>query len=343
MEHPGFFKRTGPHSLSTIAAKTGIEIGETSDPAHLINDVRPLDSAGPDHVSFFDNRKYLKHLHSTSAGACFIKPKTVESLPAGVVPLLTNAPYHAYAKALRLFYPDADRSRTRGATDTASLVSPHATLEEGVIVEPGAMIADGAVIGRGTRIASGAFIGYRVWVGRDGYVGPGASLTHALVGDRVTIHQGTRIGQDGFGFAMGPGGHARVPQIGRVIIQDDVDIGANTCIDRGALNDTIIGEGTKIDNLVQIAHNVVIGRHCVIVAQVGIAGSTVLEDFVAVGGQTAIIGHCRIGAGAQIAANSGVKDEIPAGGIYGGSPARPVKEWARELAVVRKLARKSKP
>ena len=155
-------------------------------------------------------------------------------------------------------------------------------------------------------------------IGRDCSIGATVTVSHALIGDRVIIHPGVRIGQDGFGFAMGPQGHLKVPQIGRVIIQDDVEIGANSTIDRGANRDTVIGEGTKIDNLVQIAHNVVIGRHCVIVAQVGISGSTTLGDFVALGGQVGVTGHLRIGAGAQIAATSGVMSDVPPGARWGG-------------------------
>ncbi|MBI4723880.1 MAG: UDP-3-O-(3-hydroxymyristoyl)glucosamine N-acyltransferase, partial [Rhodomicrobium sp.] len=166
------------------------------------------------------------------------------------------------------------------------------------------------------------------------------SVTHALIGNRVIVHAGGRIGQDGFGFAMGPSGHYKVRQIGRVIIQDDVEIGANTTIDRGALKDTVIGEGTKIDNLVQIAHNVVIGRHCVIAAQTGISGSTVLEDFVAMGGQCGLAGHIRIGAGAQIGAQSGVASDIPRGERWGGYPAKPMSSWAREVALLKRLAQR---
>ena len=157
-------------------------------------------------------------------------------------------------------------------------------------------------------------IGYRVTIGRDSHIGPLATVAHALVGDRVIIHSGVRIGQDGFGFAMGGRGHLKVPQIGRVIIQDDVEIGANSTIDRGALKDTIIGEGTKIDNLVQIGHNVVIGRHCVLVGQSGVSGSTELGDFVVMGGQSGAVGHIKIGTGAQIAGTSHpTKDVAPQG------------------------------
>lgn len=219
-------------------------------------------------------------------------------------------------------------------------VDPTAILEPGCIVEPGAVIGPEAQIGAHTRIGAGAVIGRRVTIGRRCAIGARAVITNALIGNAVIIHPGAAIGQDGFGFAMSPRGHLKVPQIGRVIIQDNVEIGANTTIDRGALRDTIIGEGTKIDNLVQIGHNVVIGRHCVIVAQVGISGSTVLEDFVVMGGQAGCVGHITIGAGAQIAGNSGLATSVPRGERWGGSPARPFKVWARETALLKRLAEK---
>jgi len=167
-------------------------------------------------------------------------------------------------------------------------------------------------------------------------------LTHTLVGDRVIIHAGVKAGQDGFGFAMGRHGHMKVPQIGRVIIQDDVEIGANTTIDRGGLKDTVIGEGTKIDNLVQIGHNVVIGRHCVIVGMVGISGSAELGDFVVVGGQAGIVGHIKIASGVQIAGGSGVTHDITQAGRYGGAPAKPLVQFAREIAALKQLATRTK-
>jgi len=254
--------------------------------------------------------------------------------------LVMAQPYRGFAAALQLFYPDAMMPKAAMARVGDPPIHPTARIEEGVKIETGAIIGREAQIGRGTTIAGGALVGYRVTIGRGGYVGPGASVTHALIGDRVILHAGVRIGQDGFGFAMGPGGHLKVPQIGRVIIQDDVEIGANTCVDRGALKDTVIGEGTKIDNLVQIGHNVVIGRHCVIVGQVGISGSAELGDFVVMGGQSGTVGHIKVGAGAQIAGASHPKEDVAPGARVGGTPAVPLTEWARQLALLKRLTQR---
>jgi UDP-3-O-[3-hydroxymyristoyl] glucosamine N-acyltransferase len=217
-------------------------------------------------------------------------------------------------------------------------VHPQARLESGVVVDPGAVIGPRAEIGAGSVIGAAAAIGPGVRIGRNCAVGAGASIVHALIGDRVIVHPGCRIGQDGFGYVMGAGGHAKVPQVGRVIIQDNVEIGANTAIDRGANRDTIIGEGTKIDNLVQVGHNVVIGRHCVIVAQTGISGSVTLCDYVVLGARVGINNHVTIGEGAQIAAISVVNSDVPPGARWGGTPAKPVKQWFREMLTLERLA-----
>ena len=242
MEHPGFFERAGPFSLSDVAKATNAQLAPGADPALQIADVRTLADASEHDLSFLDNRKYAIHLTHTRAAACLLAPAFAANVPKGTSPLITAEPYRGFALALGLFYPDAMQPKAAKAGGGA-FVDPTAQLEEGVVVEPGAVVGAEARIGRGTRIAAGAVIGYRVSIGRDSYIGPLATLVHTLVGDRVIMHSGVRIGQDGFGFAMGPRGHLKVPQIGRVIIQDDVEIGANTTIDRGALKDTIIGEG----------------------------------------------------------------------------------------------------
>ncbi|MEG6509641.1 UDP-3-O-(3-hydroxymyristoyl)glucosamine N-acyltransferase [Methyloligella sp. 2.7D] len=339
MQHPGFFHRAGPFAVGELAERLGAELAEGADPSTEISDIKPLEEAGQGDLAFLDNRKYLPMFEATKAAACLVNPRFAEKAPSGVACLITKDPYRAFAKALEIFYPDSMRPKTAPSSGEAGgFVDPTATLEDGVIVEPGAVVGPEANIGAGTRIAAGAVIGYRVHVGRDSYIGPNAVLTHALVGNRVVIHSGVAIGQDGFGFAMSPAGHAKVPQIGRVVIQDDVEIGANTTIDRGALKDTVIGEGTKIDNLVQIGHNVAIGRHCIIVAQTGISGSAELGDFVALGGKVGVEGHVKVGTGAQIAATSVVRGDVPPGVRWGGVPAKPVRIWFREVTILRQLA-----
>jgi len=341
MQHPGFFERSGPFPLDVIAAKLDATLSHFPETSLAIEDVKPLGVAGPSHLSFFDNPKYIDQLANTHAGACLVSPAFAERVPKTTAALTTKTPYSAFAYALRLFYADALRSNAARSGDNCGnggLVHPSAQIDEGAIIEPGAVIGREARIGNGSTIAAGAVVGYRVTIGDDCYIGPCASVIHTLIGNRVIIHSGARIGQDGFGFAMSAKGHLKVPQVGRVIIGDDVEIGANSTIDRGALNDTVIGEGTKIDNLVQIGHNAIVGRHCVIVAQTGIAGSAQLGDYVVMGGHSGVVGHIKIGSGAQIAGMAHVKNDVPPGARMGGTPAVPFNEWAREVATVRRLA-----
>lgn len=340
MEHPGFYERAGPFRLRDVLEAAGVAAINTVDETLTLDDVRPLDTAEAGHISFLDNAKYLPAFQGSSASACLIGEKYLEEAPDGLMPVVVKDPYRVFAQTVRLFYPDALFSCTAGGVDwpDGTTVHPSAELEEGVRVEPGAVIGPEAQIGRDTVIAAGAVIGYRVHLGRNCYVGPNATITNSLIGDRVYVHAGAGIGQDGYGFAIGAGGHLKIPQVGRVILQDDVEIGANTTIDRGALRDTVIGEGTKIDNQVQIGHNVVIGRHCLIVSQVGISGSTEIGDFVMMGGQAGCVGHITIGTGAQVGADSSVTGDIPAGEKWGGLlPARPMRQWGREFAILKRL------
>lgn len=342
-----FFANKGPFVLGDIAARVGAELAAGADASLRIEDIAPLDAAGPAHLSFLDNPKYASAFAVTQAGACLVHPRFAGRAPQGLSLLLTKEPYRAYALAGQLFYPGeargGDTFGEAGGIDPRAAIHPDAKIGEGATVEPGAVIGAGAEIGRGTVIGANATIGKGCTVGRDCFIGPNVSVSHAHIGDRVMLHPGVRIGQDGFGFAMGLPRHEKVPQLGRVIVQDDVEIGANTTIDRGAGPDTVIGEGTKIDNLVQIGHNVTIGRGCIIVAQTGISGSARLDDFVVLAAQVGVTGHLTIHSGAQIAARSAVIYDVPPGQKYGGVPARPVREWQRELVAIKNLGRRRKP
>jgi UDP-3-O-[3-hydroxymyristoyl] glucosamine N-acyltransferase len=343
MPDPLFFKPSAPFTLSELATLSGAELRTLSMADLIIKGVAPLDAAKAQDLTFLDNPAYASQIIESRAGACITSQRFADRVPAHMALLLSNEPYKAYARVLEALFPEAMRPMSvYGSSGVApgAYVHPEAHLEQGVILDPGVVVGRGAYIGEGTIIAANTVIGVECRIGRGCSIGPNASLSNALIGDRVIIHAGARIGQDGFGFAMGPRGHAKVPQIGRVIIQDDVEIGANTTIDRGANRDTIVGEGTKIDNLVQIAHNVVIGRHCVIVSQVGISGSTTLEDFVVLGGQVGVVGHVRIGMGAQVAGSSNIAEDIPAGARWGGTPAKPIKDWFREVAWLKRMSKR---
>lgn len=343
LSHPVFFPPSGAVRLDHLAQVTGATLSRPEFGEVCISSIAPLEAAGKGALAFLENAAYAKHAASTQATACFISPRFSEKLNPACIGLITPDPYRAFAKAAAILYPSAAAPQAIfGGNGIApgAFIHTDARLESGVTVDPGVVIGAGAEIGAGTVLCANAVIGAQVRIGRNCAIGPGASITHALVGNRVILHAGVRLGQDGFGFAMGPGGHLKVPQVGRVIVQDDVEIGANTTVDRGANRDTIIGEGTKIDNLVQIGHNVVIGRHCVIVGQVGISGSTVLEDYVVLGGQVGIAGHLRIGMGAQVGAKSGVMNDLAAGGKYLGAPAKAAKQVFREIAALTRLAQR---
>ena len=345
MSDPVFHADPVPLSLGDICTLVGGTAAEGSDPAIRITGVASLEGAGPGEITYMEGARNVPALAATCAGICLVISRYASRVPAGTVAVVVDKPHAAFVAIARRLHADMLRPGpvfAQSGVAAGAVVHPQARLEGDVTIDPGAVIGPGAEIGEGTSIAAGAVIGPGVRIGRGCSIGPGVSLLHALLGDRVIVHPGARIGQDGFGY-LGGASHAKIPQIGRVVIQDDVEIGAGTAIDRGGLRDTVIGEGTKIDNLVQIAHNVVIGRHCIIVSQTGIAGSATLGDYVVLGGQVGVIGHVRIGDGARIAATSNVKDDVPPGVEWGGSPAKPMREWFREVMAVQRLGRGEAP
>jgi len=331
-----FFLRTGPHSLAAVAAAAGAEAPQV---ALSLSGVAPLSAAGPDQVSFLDNRRYADALTASRAGAVIVRPDMVARMPAGSVAIVTDEPYLAWARVAALFHPAPPPCP---GVHPSAVVHPEATVHATAEIGPLAVIGARAEIGAGCRIGAAAVIGEAVVLGADCRIGPHASLSHAIVGARVYVYPGARIGQEGFGFATGPDGFVGVPQLGRVILGDDVEVGANTTIDRGSAQDTVIGAGSRLDNLVQIGHNVRLGRCCVIVALAGISGSTVLEDFVVVAGQAGFAGHLRIGARAQVGAQAGVMADIPADAKVAGSPSQPVRDFFRQVAVLKKLAARTR-
>ena len=333
---PRFFQAEGPFALSALAEISGAAPGGANVGERAFTGVAPLETAGPEEVSFLDNKRYLPAFEASRAGACIVEPRYAERAPEGMALLTTDNPYRAYALVARAFHPP--RSSSPGIHPTA-LVDPAARLDAEVTVGPYAVIEAGAEIGAGCEIAAHALIGAGVVLGSCTRVGHGATLSHCILGARCQIHPGVRIGSRGFGFTLDPEGYLDVPQLGRVILEDEVEVGANSTIDRGAGPDTVIGAGSKIDNLIQIGHNVQIGRGCVLVAQSGVAGSSKLEDYVMVGAQGGIAGHLTIGKGAQIAAQSGVMRDVPAGLRVCGAPAIPIKEFFRLVNIWQKQIR----
>jgi UDP-3-O-[3-hydroxymyristoyl] glucosamine N-acyltransferase len=335
-----FFERPSGLTIAEIVALTGADPGEPAPLSHRITGVAPVDLAGPADLTFIENGKFADALATTSAGACLMPPRFEERAPESLIVLRTKEPYRAFVTVHRNLYPQSlyptSPFETSGIYPGATI---HATarLEGDVTVDPGAVIGPRAEIGAGSIIAATAVIGPDVLIGRDCRIGAGCSITHALIGDRVIIHPGCRIGQDGFGYTT-DAAKLKIPQTGRVIIQNDVEIGAATTIDRGSVRDTVIGEASKIDNSCQIGHNVCIGRHCIIVAQSGLSGSVTLEDYAVLGGSVGLAPHVTIGRGARVAARSGIMHDVPPGETWGGYPAKPSRQWMREVSTLARLA-----
>ncbi len=336
MPDPRFFESLPPAGLDELASLAEAKLAAPSHGVALFSEAAILSRAGRRSVTYFADRRLADDLAATQAGACFLAESDRILAPPTCAVMISPTPQAAWARAvLRLHRP------IRHETGAAS-IHPDCHLEDGVQLGPGVVVGQGAAIGRGSTISAGAVIGPGVAIGRDAYIGPNASVGFALIGDGVSIHGSAVVGEPGFGAVAGASGVVDVPQLGRVIIQDGVTIGAGSCVDRGAWDDTVIGENTKIDNFVQIAHNVVVGRNCVMAAFTGISGSVTIGDGCMFGGRVGIADHLTIGAGVRLAAAAGVMNHVPAGETWGGAPARPIGRWLRETVWLARAARRTK-
>lgn len=339
MADPRFYDNEGPFTLARIAELTGGTV--VRDTSYSIADLGALDSAGPSHISYCEGPKFQGALERTKAGAVLVGEAFAASVPATAVAIVCPQPAMAFAKVAVALYPNAGLLWPASKPPVRNIAAS-ARVGEGTVIAPDVFIGEGAEVGNDCVIGPGTVIGRGVQIGHKAQLGSQVTITHTLMGDRCIVHAGARIGQDGFSYVSGPSGHFKVPQLGRVIIQDDVEIGANTTIDRGALADTVIGEGTKFDNSVHIGHNNRIGRRCIIVAQVGIAGSTEIGDFVVLGGQVGIGDHLKIGAGTFVAGKSGVTRSLEGGKVYAGYPAHPIEQWRREVGTLARMTKASR-
>lgn len=345
MSDPVFFVPSRRFTVAEVAALTGAGL---SDPSHAdieISGIASVTEGGTGKLVYADGQRFAPLLAGLNAAAVLCPAELASSVPRQVAALSVARPQAAFAQVARLLFPSA--ASPRGFTgeigvSAAAHVDPSAVIEPGATVEAGALVGAGAAIGSGTVVCANAIVAASCQIGRDCYIGPSAVVECALLGNRVVIHGGAMIGRAGFGFVGGRDGPERIPQIGRVVIQDNVEIGANTTVDRGAIGDTVIGEGTKIDNLVQVAHNVRIGRGCIIAGHCGLSGSVVLGDNVMLGGRVGIADHMVVGSGAQIGAAAGVMNDIPPGERWVGSPAVPMREFFRQVAAMRAMGRKGK-
>lgn len=336
MADPRFYTNKGPFTLAQLAEMSGARLENCDDPGIEISDVNGLEAAGPGDLAFFENRKYKDALGQSTAGACFMMEEFVEFAPKSMAVLVCPRPRRNYARAARAFYPESDLAP---GIDPAASVDPTADVSAAARIEAMAVVGANAVIGDNVVISSGAQIGRGVTIAANSVVGANSTITHAVIGQRVVIYPGVRIGQPGFGFDHDEEGIVKIPHLGRVIVEDDVEIGANTTVDRGSSRDTVIGQATMVDNLVQIAHNVVIGKGCILVSQSGISGSTTLGNFVVLGGKTGVAGHINLGDGVQVAGGGLVAKGLPPGTKAGGFPAVPINEWRWQSAVLGKIGR----
>jgi UDP-3-O-[3-hydroxymyristoyl] glucosamine N-acyltransferase len=321
-------------TVRELAALVGGQFADEAGGARTIRGVAAASEAGDGDVTFFGNPKYLAQIKATHATAALVPLDFSESIPA--IAVRVENPSLAFARLVELFAPPP--VAFRAGVHPAAVVAPDVVLGEGVSVQPFAVIEDCARIGARSVIGANTYVGHGAVIGADCQLAPHVMVgARCVLGDRVIVHSGAALGTDGFGFEFSQGRHVKIPQTGIVQVDDDVEIGSNTTIDRARFGRTWIGEGTKIDNLVQIAHNVVIGKHCIIVAQVGISGSTRLGDYVTLAGQVGVAGHLEIGPQTVVSAKSGITKSLPGNGMYMGYPAMPAREHREQIARIGRL------
>jgi UDP-3-O-[3-hydroxymyristoyl] glucosamine N-acyltransferase len=330
-----FHVSSGPVALGRLLRSAGYADAVTRD-SLIVTGVSELDIAGPGELALASTKQYLPQLRATAAGVVIVGRDFVPDVPSSSYAVPAEHPHELFADLLDLLYP----TNTLNTLDTRAGTP---ALEDGVVLGPGVVLGEGVEIGRNTVIGANSVISTGVAIGRDCIIGPNCTIACAYLGSKVVVHSGVRIGGEGFGWIEFRTKNRKIPQLGRVIVQDQVEIGANSTVDRGALGDTVIGEGTKIDNLVQIGHNCQIGRFCLIAAQSGLSGGTVLEDGVLMGGGAGTSGHLRIGSGTVVRGRAAVIGSWPAGSDIAGTPARDIREVGREMATVRRLAKREKP
>lgn len=336
MSEKFFCANSGPHTLQKIATTIGCEILK-ADSEKEFYEIRSLSEAESSDLSFLSNKKYIEDYKASKAGACIVPYDFEDTAIKGAILLRAHNPYYAYAKALDLFYSEARRITSQ--VMPSAYVSPSAKIGKNCYIGHNVVIEDEVEIGDDSVIESGTFIDFRVKIGSKARIDSNVSISYAIIGDNVVILPGARIGQDGFGFATNKGIHKKIYHIGRVIIGNDVEIGANSCIDRGSMNDTLIEDFCRIDNLVQIGHNAHIKKGAILVSQVGIAGSSTIGSYCALGGQVGVAGHITIADGVQIAGQGGVIQDIKKPGIMGGTPAVPIRDWHKQSIIMKKLVK----
>ncbi|PZW43577.1 UDP-3-O-[3-hydroxymyristoyl] glucosamine N-acyltransferase [Humitalea rosea] len=332
---PRFFGPPRPQSLGAIAALLGVVLPEGADGAMVFTGTATLRAATADQISFIESRRYLPALRDTAAGAVFCLPEQAALAPPHCVALAMAAPQLAFARVAALFHPVPP---PRPGIHPTAVIDPTAEIGAECEIGPYAVVGEGARIGDGSLLGAHAAIGPWCVFGRGCRILTHASASHTLAGDGVVLHPGARVGQEGFGLVFtAEGRFETAPQLGRVLLGDRVEVGANACIDRGGQQDTVIGAGSRIDNLVQVAHNVTMGKGCVIVGQAGIAGSTTLGDYVTLAGQVGVAGHLNLGSKVRVGAQAGVMSDVPAGQDVLGSPAWPARDTLRAFARLRQL------